>query len=77
MIDGDFTNGTGSGNGAVIDVGSTGGITYGGDCDNPGTVEDDDGNYSGDCDNPVLPVELVSFLATATELRKFAAVGNG
>ncbi len=66
-IDGDFTNGTGSGNGAVIDVGSTGTITYGGSCDNPGTVTDDAGFFSGDCDNPILPVELVNFRATATE----------
>ena len=67
IIDGDFTNGTGSGSGAIIDVGSTGSITYGGDCDNPGTVTDDDGSYVGDCDNPVLPVELVNFRATAIE----------
>jgi len=67
IIDGDFTNGTGSGNGAVIDVGSTGSITFGGDCDNPGTVTDDSGSFSGDCDNPILPVELVNFRATAIE----------
>ena len=67
IVDGNFTNGTGSGMGAVIDVGGTGTITYGGTCDNPGTVEDDGGSYSGDCSNPVLPVELVSFQATATE----------
>ncbi len=67
IIDGDFTNGTGSGNGAIIDVGSTGTITYGGSCDNPGTVTDDGGSFSGDCDNPILPVELVNFRATATE----------
>jgi len=67
VVDGDFTNGTGSGNGAVIDVGSTGAITYGGSCDNPGTVTDDSGSFSGDCDNPILPVELVNFRAIATE----------
>ena len=67
IIDGDFENGTGSGNGAVIDVGGTGSISYGGSCSNAGTVEDDDGSYSGDCNNPVLPVELVNFRATAVE----------
>jgi hypothetical protein len=68
IVDGDFTNGTGSGQGAVIDVGSTGTISIGGTCDNPGTVTDDSGSYTGDCDNPILPVDLVSFHATATEL---------
>ena len=67
IVDGDFTNGTGSGMGAVIDVGSTGTITVGGTCDNPGTVSDGSGSYSGDCDNPVLPVELLNFRAVATE----------
>jgi len=67
VVDGNFQNGTGSGMGAEIDVGGTGSITYGGTCSNSGTVSDDDGSYSGDCNNPVLPVELVSFRATAVE----------
>ncbi len=67
-IGGNFQNGTGSGQGAVIDVGGTGSISYGGTCSNPGTVTDDDGSYSDDCDNPVLPVELINFRVTATEL---------
>jgi hypothetical protein len=66
-IDGNFQNGSGSGQGAVIDVGGTGNISYGGTCNNDGTITDDSGSYSDDCDNPILPVELVKFRATAIE----------
>jgi len=68
IIDGNFENGEGAGTGAVIDIGGTGSITYGGTCSNAGTVEDDDGSYSDDCNNPVLPVELINLRAVAAEL---------
>ncbi len=65
IVDGDFTNGEGSGMGAIISVGSTGSITIGGMCDNPGTVENDTDSFTG-CENVILPVELVDFRGTAT-----------
>ncbi len=64
VVTGDFTNGSGSGTGAVINVGGTGTITIGGDCDNPGTVMNDEDSFTG-CDNVILPVELLNFQATA------------
>ena len=62
-IDGTFKNGSGSGNGAVITLGTSGTITYkqgAGNCSNAGTVLDANGNVlaQGSCTGP-LPVKLI------------------
>ncbi|TRX58822.1 T9SS type A sorting domain-containing protein [Fulvivirga sp. M361] len=61
-IDGNFTNGEGSGVGAVLNVGLTGNISIGGTCSNPGTVTDGTNSFQG-CENTILPVELLYFTA--------------
>ena len=59
-IVGNFRNGTGAGTDALINVGSTGTIHYGGSCSNPGDVTDGVDTFTG-CDNSILPIELVFF----------------
>lgn len=59
-VDGNFTNGTGLGTDAVIDVGATGTISYSGTCSNPGTVTNDTDSYRA-CNNEILPIELLYF----------------
>jgi len=60
-VTGSFQNGQGSGAGAVITVGSTGSISFGGSCSSPGTIIDGSGVSHTGCNNGPLPVTFLYF----------------